>query len=144
MRTLPFIAFPQGFRKSKKFGCWTWEVGAKISSNGVINTDTKKILLSEGKFAKKLTFFARQFYTIYQQNSSNLRPLLLYFFLQRFRISKIFGHPTSGIGGKKTFKRYLKSENLTVLVTVFVGYLSGFPVLYQLHEDATTAQLNSV
>ena len=27
-----------------------------------------------------------------------------------FQISKSFGHPTSGSGGKKTFKRYLKSE----------------------------------
>ena len=34
-------------------------------------------------------------------------PLL---FPQGFRISKNFGHPTSGKGGKKTFKRYLKSE----------------------------------
>ena len=28
-----------------------------------------------------------------------------------FQISKNVGHPTFGIGGKKTFKRYLKSEH---------------------------------
>ena len=35
-----------------------------------------------------------------------------FFFLSspRVQISKTFGHPNSGSGGKKTFKRYLKSE----------------------------------
>ena len=33
-----------------------------------------------------------------------------HYFSQRFRISKNIGHLTSGRGGKKTFKRYLKSE----------------------------------
>ena len=32
-------------------------------------------------------------------------------FPQGFRISKNIGHPTSGSGGKKTFKHYLKSEH---------------------------------
>ena len=32
-------------------------------------------------------------------------------FPQGFRITKNIGHPTSGSGGKKTFKRYLKSED---------------------------------
>ena len=39
-----------------------------------------------------------------------MRPLLSTSFPQGFRISKNIGHPTSGSGGKKTFKRYLKSE----------------------------------
>ena len=39
-----------------------------------------------------------------------LRPLLSITFPQGFRISKDIGHPTSGSGGKKTVKRYLKSE----------------------------------
>ena len=38
------------------------------------------------------------------------RPLLSITFPQGFRISKRIGHPTLGSGGKKTFKRYLKSE----------------------------------
>ena len=37
-------------------------------------------------------------------------PLLSITFSQGFRISKNIGHPTSGSGGKKNVKRYLKSE----------------------------------
>ena len=40
-----------------------------------------------------------------------MRPLLSITFPQGFRISKNIGHPTSGSGGKKTVKRYLKSEH---------------------------------
>ena len=56
-------------------------------------------------------FFARRFLTIFEQKCSNLRPLLSITFPQGFRISKNIGHPTSGSGGTKTFKRYLKSEH---------------------------------
>ena len=62
------------------------------------------------KSAKKNLFFARQFKTTFKQKCSNLRPLLFITFPQGFRISKIYGHPTLGKGAKKTFKRYLKSE----------------------------------
>ena len=40
-----------------------------------------------------------------------MRPLISITFHQGFRISKNIGHPTSGSGGKKTVKRYLKSEH---------------------------------
>ena len=40
----------------------------------------------------------------------NLRPLLSITFPQGFRIFKNIGHPNSVSGGKKTGKRYLKSE----------------------------------
>ena len=59
---------------------------------------------------QKKTFFARQFQTILKQKCSYLRPLLSITFPQGFRISKNIGHPTSESGGKKTVKRYLKSE----------------------------------
>ena len=59
---------------------------------------------------QKKTFFARRFQTTSKQKCSNVRPLLSITFPQRFRISKNIGHPTSGSGGKKTVKRYLKSE----------------------------------
>ena len=59
---------------------------------------------SKAKFAKKQTFFVRQFYTIYKQKFSNLRPLLSITFPQEFQKSKKFGHLTSGSWGKKTFK----------------------------------------
>ena len=57
---------------------------------------------SMAKFAEILTFFARRFYTLYEQKFYNLRPLLFITFPQGFRISKKFGHWTSGSGGKKT------------------------------------------
>ena len=60
---------------------------------------------------KKNIIFKRQFLTIFKQNCSNLRPLLFITFLQGLQISKNIGHPTLGSRGKKTFKRYLKSEH---------------------------------
>ena len=62
------------------------------------STDPKKNPASKAKFM-------RQFYTIYEQKFSNLSPLLSITFPQGFPGSKIFGHWTSGSGGKKTFKR---------------------------------------
>ena len=59
---------------------------------------------------KKTLIFARQFLTIFKQKCSNMRPLLSITFSQGFRISKNIWHLTSGSGGKKTVKRYLKSE----------------------------------
>jgi hypothetical protein len=46
----------------------------------------------------------------YRQNFLYIRKLLSMNFSEGFRISKNIGHPTSGSGGKKTVKRYLKSE----------------------------------
>ena len=40
-----------------------------------------------------------------------MRPLLSTTFPKGFRSSKNIGHSTSGSGGKKTFKRCLKSEH---------------------------------
>ena len=40
------------------------------------STDNKKNPASKAKSAKKQPFFARQFYTLYEQKFSNLRPLL--------------------------------------------------------------------
>ena len=39
-----------------------------------------------------------------------MRTILSITFPQGFQISKNIGHRTSGSGGKKMFKRYLKSE----------------------------------
>ena len=60
---------------------------------------------------KKLFFFVLRFYTTSKAKCTNLRPLLLITFPQG--ISKNIGHPTLGSGGKKTFKRYLKSDKET-------------------------------
>ena len=66
--------------------------------------------LKSKKVREKKLFFARRFSTIFKQKCSYLRPRLSYTFPQGFRISKNIGHLTSGRGGKKTVKRYLKSE----------------------------------
>ena len=44
------------------------------------------------------------------KNVQMLDQFLTLLFPQGFRISKNIGHPTSGSGGKKTAKRFLKSE----------------------------------
>ena len=69
---------------------------------------TKILLLS--KICQKLNFFVRPFCTLYEQEYSNLRPILSISFLQGFRKSTMFGHWTSGREGKKMFKR---SEQMT-------------------------------
>ena len=56
-------------------------------------------------------FFVTRFSIIFKHKCSYLKPLLSITFPQGFRICKNIGHPTSGSGGKKTFKRYLKSEH---------------------------------
>ena len=55
---------PKDSENLKSLDIGLWEVGAKRQLNRVWNTNTKKILLSEAKFAHKQTLFARQFYTL--------------------------------------------------------------------------------
>ena len=52
----------------------------------------------------------RRFETTFKLKCLNVTPLLSITFPQGFQIFKYIGHPTSGSGGKKTVKRYLKSE----------------------------------
>ena len=61
------------------------------------------------KNTKKPKFYGKT-KKIIQITKTQKHPLLSIIFPQGFRISKHFGHPTSGSGGKKTFKWYLKSE----------------------------------
>ena len=64
-------------------------------------------ILCKRKSAKKITFFARQFYTLFfSLKFSNLRPLFPFTFPQGFQTSKFVGHPTSRSVDKKMFKRY--------------------------------------
>ena len=55
---------------------------------------------------QKKLFLARQFKTTFKQKCLILRPLLSSTFPQGFRISKNFGHPNSGSGGKIGLKIY--------------------------------------
>ena len=58
------------------------------------------------KICKKL-FSTRQIQTIFEQKIFKPETTT---FPQGLRISRNFGHPTFGSGGKKRLKRYLKSE----------------------------------
>ena len=57
------------------------------------------------KVARKKLFSSRQFYTLFEQKFSNLKPHLFITFPKGFRISKHFWHWILGSGGKRTFKR---------------------------------------
>ena len=102
--TTSFHYFPQGFGISKNIGHPTSGSGGKKT----VKKDRKP--KKTEKSEEKNFFFARQFQTIFKQKCSYLRPFLSITFPQGFRISKNIGHPTLGSGGKKTVKRYLKSE----------------------------------
>ena len=75
-----------------------------------VKRSDKKKFCSEGKICPKTKFFC----------AAILHPLLVkvakyeiasfFTFPQGLWIYKNVGHPTSGSGGKETFKRYLKSE----------------------------------
>ena len=102
LRPLLSITFPQGVRISKNIGHPTLGSGGK---------KTVKRYLKTAKSEEKKLFFAQRFLKIFKQKISYLRPLHSITFSQGFRISKNIGHPTSESGGKKTVKRYLKSEH---------------------------------
>ena len=95
------LLFPKDSESLKILDIRLREVGAKRPLNGA--SKVKKV-------REKKLFFARRFSTIFKQKCSYLRQLLSITFPQGFQISKNIGHPTSGSGGKKTVKRYLKSE----------------------------------
>ena len=102
LRTLLSITFPQGFRKTKWFRHWMSGSGGKKTGKRSEKHRYQKILLSKTKFAQKLIFFVCGNFTPFI--STNLQ-------IWAHWISKNFGHPNLGCGGKKTFKRYLKSED---------------------------------
>ena len=58
LRPLLFNTFPQGFRKSKKFGYWTLGNGGKNTVKLSEKHQYQEILLSKAKFAQKLTFLS--------------------------------------------------------------------------------------
>ena len=93
---------------------------------------------------KKKTFFARRVQTTFKQKCSNLRPLLSITFPQGFRIFKNIGHLTSGNWGKKTFKRYLKSEHTdgqTHGQTDILTYIESFGPEGRCFENYNLGQL---
>ena len=95
------LLFPKDSESLKILDIRLWEMGAKRPLKG-----TSKVI----KLEKKKTFFCAAILDNFKQKCSYLRPFLSITFPQGFRISKNIGHPTLGSGGKKTVKRYLKSE----------------------------------
>ena len=84
-------------------GGWTKNTQKPDNPTGsVVST-----MFCKAKSAKKTFFLRGDFRPL---PNKNVRPLLSITFPQGFRISKNIGHPTSGSWGKKTVKRYLKSE----------------------------------
>ena len=61
--------------------------------------------MKKKKIIKKYFFPLQQFYTLYEQKFSNVKPLLSITFTQGFQKSKQLGQWTSGSGGEKTVKR---------------------------------------
>ena len=98
------LLFPKDSKSLKILDIRLREVWAKRPLKKTENRRRPK------KVKKKTFFYSQQFWTIFKQKCSYLRPLLSITFPQGFRISNNIGHPTSGSGGKKTVKRYLKSE----------------------------------
>ena len=103
----PFFS-PKDYESLKILDIRLREVGAKRPLKKTKNQRRSKKKMK--KMEKKNFFFARQILTIFKQKCSYLRPLLSITFPQGFRTLKNIGHPTSGSEGKKTVKRYLKSE----------------------------------
>ena len=120
--------FPGGPRTPKNQVFFNWKNSSKMRKLQNVQRDAnisatpfdqRSLIHQEAWFPpcfvrqnqQKITFFSRRFQTTFKQKCSNLKPLLSITFPQGFRISKNIGHPTSENGGKKTFKRYLKSEH---------------------------------
>ena len=59
----------------------------------------------------KKTFFKAMILHILLVKVFKCETTYLHYFPQGFQIFKKFGHPTSGSGGKKILKRYIKSEH---------------------------------
>ena len=101
-RPLLSITFPQGFRISKNIGHPTLGSGGKKT--------VKRYLKSEKKVKNKKLFLRGDFRQFLNKNVHIWDPFFPLLFPKDSESLKNIGHPTSGSGGKKTVKRYLKSE----------------------------------
>ena len=89
------LLFPKDSKNLKKIDIALWKVGAKRLLIGVRNTNTKKNQLIKARFAQKLTSLRDNFTPFISNGSKSLRLLDIQLW---------------EVGAKKTFKRYLKSE----------------------------------
>ena len=101
VRPLLSITYPLDSESLNILDIRLWEVGAKRRLKRTSKVKNER---------RKKTFFCAVILDNFKQKCSYLRPLLSITFPQGLRISKNIGHTTSGSGGKKIVKRYLKSE----------------------------------
>ena len=109
------------FRKTEKIikRCKNLKKVQKYAKISHTSFDQRPLIHQEAYFLpcyvrqnqQKKLFLVLQFQTTSKQKSSILSPLLSITFPQGFQIITIIGHTTSGSGGKKTLKRYLKYEH---------------------------------
>ena len=107
------LLFPKDSEALKILDFQLWEVGEKVVWTVTQNLDLIDLMindLSSPNLWKKKLFFCEAMLHTLLVFFFILRLLLSITFPQGFLISKNIGHPISGSGGKKTFKRYLKSE----------------------------------
>ena len=83
---------------------------------------------------KQTFFFVRQFYTLYEQKTSNIRQILSISFPQGFQKPKKFGHLNSRSGSKNTFKKKCKKK-LFLLRQFYTLYEQKFSNLQQLLDS---------
>ena len=95
------LLFPKDSESLKILDIQLQKVGEKRPLNG-----TSKV----NKVREKKLFFYAAIFDNFQKKMFISETTSCHYFPQEFRISKNIGHPTSGSGGKKTIKRYLKSE----------------------------------
>ena len=96
--------------KSKKFGHWTLESGDKKTVKRSEKHRYQKKSCSVRQNVPRTNFFCPTILHSLLVFFLSLRPRLSIKFYPRIPNLQKFGHPTSGSGSKKTFKRYLKRE----------------------------------
>ena len=100
----------QNAKTQKRLGiCQSQRYALRPEVSNPLGSVVSTLFCRQKQYTKK-TFFVVAILDQFQKKCSNLKPLLCITFPQGFQISKNIGHPTLESGGKKTYKRYLKSE----------------------------------
>ena len=107
----------------------------------------KKFCSVRQNLPKNKLFCARLFCTLYKKKFSNLSPLLFITFLQGFRISKHFGHLTSGSGGKICLSGTSKVNRHTDThtdISTYIKHQPRAPMLWKCNFIAKSVVTNKV
>ena len=96
------LLFPMDSKNLKFLNIWLWEIGAKVPLNRVRNTDTKKSCSVRQNSPKNKLYLCGDFTPFISKSFQMWDDFLPLLYPQGFRISKSFGLPILGSGGKKT------------------------------------------